>query len=393
MHYGTFFFTNIASVSAFTICLGQLVVHRSKIVGLRWFAAALVAGLAKLILQGLEGIVPAMLAGMIANELYLLSFFMQYLGLHWFVNRTPMRNSGLWVTLAVILSSYTVLCISKISYTGNVINIPFVAICGISAYMLLRDGKGPFKVLSRVAAAILLADMGVAAYRAVLTNLRYTRPWETVNAHSDPRWLYSLAVMAFLATFMNLSYFGFLVTELGREMAEQARTDSLTGILNRRAMEGTALREAARSARHGYPLCMIAIDIDDFKHINDTYGHAAGDRALQAMTKRIHSMLRTSDYFARMGGEEFAILLPNTSADAGIGTAERIRKEVEALEIPLEYGSVKMTISAGVTQLAASLDAWESMMRRADAAMYAAKQHGRNRVSAMLNPGDTEDCT
>ena len=135
------------------------------------------------------------------------------------------------------------------------------------------------------------------------------------------------------------------------------------------------------------------IDIDDFKHINDTYGHAAGDRALQAMTKRIHSMLRTSDYFARMGGEEFAILLPNTSADAGIGTAERIRKEVEALEIPLEYGSVKMTISAGVTQLAASLDAWESMMRRADAAMYAAKQHGRNRVSAMLNPGDTEDCT
>jgi diguanylate cyclase (GGDEF)-like protein len=391
MHYGTFFFTNIASVTVFTVCIGLLSLYMRKIVGLRWFAGALVVGLAKLVLQGLEGYAPTVLTGMVANELYLVSFVMQYLGLRWFVVRTPAPGRLVWGATGGILAVYTLFYLLKVPYTGNIVNIPFLAVCGVSARMLLRRGNEAFRMLSRFAAAILCADICVASYRAILTNLHYMRPWETVNAHSDPRWTYSLAAMAFLATFMVMCYLWFLVTELGRELAVQARTDPLTGVLNRRAMEEAALREISRSVRHGHPLCMIMIDIDNFKRLNDTRGHAAGDRALQAMTAEIKSMLRASDLFARTGGEEFAILLPDTAAPACLVTAERLRRAIEDLEIPFESGPIRMTISAGVTQLGKSLNGWEAMMRRADEAMYAAKQQGRNQVSAIFNPQETID--
>jgi diguanylate cyclase (GGDEF)-like protein len=385
MDYGTFFFTNIASVSAFAICIGLLAWYRRSIVGMRWFAAALGVGWIKLILQGLEGRAPVVLTAMVANELYLVSFVLQFMGFRWFVIRTPLRQRWPWFLLAVLLTLYSILYLYRIPYTGNLMNIPFVAISGISAWLLLRHSKEPFRTLSRCTAAILIADACVAGYRAVLTDLHYIRPWETLDAHTDPRWLYSLAGMAFLATFMSMSYLWFLVAELGQVLAEQARTDPLTGIFNRRAMEELALRETARSIRHGHPLCMIMIDVDNFKLLNDTRGHAAGDCMLQAMVNTIKDMLRASDLFARTGGEEFAILLPDTSTEAGLLTAERIRRSVEELEVPFDSGPLRITISAGVTQLGSPMDGWESMMRRADAAMYSAKLHGRNQVSTMFS--------
>jgi diguanylate cyclase (GGDEF)-like protein len=208
------------------------------------------------------------------------------------------------------------------------------------------------------------------------------RPWETVHAQTDPRWLYSLAAMAFLATCMVMCYLWFLVTELNKELARQARTDSLTGALNRRAMEEAALRETARSIRHGHQLCMIVLDIDHFKQLNDTRGHAAGDCALQALVRQVTSMLRGNDLLARTGGEEFTILLPDTSAFAGIVAAERVRQAIEQMEIPFEDEPIRLTVSAGVAQLDPSQGGWEGMMRRADSAMYEAKIHGRNSVAA-----------
>jgi len=242
--------------------------------------------------------------------------------------------------------------------------------------------------VSRVSAVILCAEMCVAAYRAVLTNLSYMRPWETVHAQTDPRWLFSLAGMAFLATFMVMCDLWFLVTELQRELAEQARTDPLTGAMNRRAMEEVALRETARSIRHGHPLCTIMLDIDHFKRLNDLRGHAAGDCALQALVRRVQNLLRGQDFFARIGGEEFAILLPDTSASAGILTAERVRQAIEAMEIPYETGPIKFTVSAGVAQLDLANGGWEGMLKSADAAMYEAKEQGRNAV-AIQSPKNT----
>jgi diguanylate cyclase (GGDEF)-like protein len=384
MDYGTYFFTNIASVSVFTICICLLAWYNRRVKGMTWFAVSQVVGLAKLIFQGLEGKVPAILSSMLANELYLVAILLQFMGLYWFVVRKRVKMHWAWTALAVLFAVYTIMFFTRIPYGGNVMNIPFVGVCGVSAWMLLQYGSGPFTGVSRVAAFIMLGEMGVAGYRAMLTNFRYMRPWETVNAHTDPRWLYSLAGMAFLAAFMVMCQLWFLVTELQRELAEQARTDPLTGAMNRRAMEEAALRETARSIRFGYPLCMVVIDIDNFKQLNDTRGHAAGDCALQALVAKTQGMLRVQDMLARTGGEEFAILLPDTPASAGIVAAERIRLAVEAMEVPFENGSLKFTISAGVAQLDPARG-FEGMMRLADQAMYEAKEHGRNLVSARLS--------
>ncbi|MGA3161338.1 MAG: GGDEF domain-containing protein [Terracidiphilus sp.] len=385
MDYGTFFFANVVTVTVFTVCMCLLAWYNRRVTGIAWFAGGLIVGLVKLILQGLEGKLPSVLSGMLSNELYIISFILQLLGLRWFVVRKSLRSRWPWVALWLVLVVYTIMFFLRIPYGGNLTNITFIAVCGASAWTLLKHGHGQFAVVSRVAAVILCMEMSVATYRAVLTNLRYMRPWETVNAHTDPRWLYSLAAMAFLATCMVMCDLWFLVTELQRELAEQARTDPLTGAMNRRALEEAALRETARSIRHGNPLCTIIIDIDHFKRLNDARGHAAGDRALQALVSQVKTMLRGQDSFARTGGEEFAILLPDTPVSAGILTAERVRQAIEAIEIPFETGPIKFTISAGVAQLDLVQGGWEAMMRSADAAMYQAKENGRNLVAVKIS--------
>jgi len=384
MDYGTLFFANIASMTVFTVCMILLAYYNRNLVGMSWFAGSIAMVLAKLILQGLEGKI-SVVSGMVANELYLVAILMQMMGLYWFVVRKPMQKSRwFWFALGAILVIYSAMFLARIRYGGNIINIPFVIVCGMSAWILLKHGRGPFTVVSRVTAVVVGAEMLVAAYRAMLTNLLYIRPWATVYAQTDPRWEYSLACMFFLTTFMVMCELWFLVTELQCELAEQARTDALTGALNRRALEEAALREASRSIRHGNALCMIVLDIDEFKQINDARGHAAGDAVLRALVVQAKTMLRLQDLIARTGGEEFTILLPDTSVSAGIEAAERVRKAIEALEVPFETGPIKFTVSLGVAQFSSTLGDWESMMRRADLAMYEAKELGRNKVAAQL---------
>jgi diguanylate cyclase (GGDEF)-like protein len=384
MDYGTLFFANIASMTVFAVCMILLAYYNRKIVGMSWFAGSVAVTLGKLVLQGLEGKI-SVVSGMVANELYLIAIVMQMIGLYWFVVRKPIwKSRWLWSALGVLLVIYSAMFLAKIQYGGNIINIPFVIICGISAWILLKHAHGPFAAVSRVTAIVVGAEMVVAAYRAVLTNLLYIRPWATVYAQTDPRWQYSLASMFFLATFMVMCEFWFLVTELQRELAEQARTDALTGALNRRALEEVALREASRSIRHGNPLCMIVMDIDEFKQINDARGHAAGDAVLRALVVQVKAMLRLNDLIARTGGEEFTILLPDTSVSAGIEAAERVRKAIETLEVPFETNPIRFTASLGVAQFDSIQGNWESMMRHADIAMYEAKENGRNKVAVGL---------
>jgi diguanylate cyclase (GGDEF)-like protein len=364
-------------MTVFTLSVSVLAWRNRAVAGMKWFAFSLLPLLAKLILQGMEGKVPAIFGNMVPNELYLISSVLQLFGLNWFVRRAPFRHKWPFAAVGLALAAYTAMFLGKVPYSGNVINIPNAVVCGVSAWFLLKRGR---HLVSRVAALVLVGETAVMLYRAWLTNLHYIRPWETVNAETDPRWLYSLAFAAFFATCMVMCYIWYLVTELSLVLAEQARTDPLTGALNRRAMEEAALRETARSIRHGRGLCMIVIDVDHFKHLNDTRGHAAGDRALQALVQQVKSMLRPNDLIARTGGEEFTVLLPETSAPAGIVAAERVRQAIEALVIPFEGKPIQFTVSAGVAQFDPSQGGWEGMMRRADSAMYEAKENGRNSV-------------
>jgi len=167
------------------------------------------------------------------------------------------------------------------------------------------------------------------------------------------------------------------------ELENLTNTDPLTGIKNRRYFESQLQQYTKMSQRTGKKLVVIMIDIDHFKKINDTYGHQCGDRCLQLVAATIsESVQRDSDFTARYGGEEFAIVLLATDRRGGLKVAERIRKAVQQMEIPItEDGSmIRLTISAGIGE--GNLDGYE-IVAAADKALYVAKQNGRNRVEIM----------
>jgi diguanylate cyclase (GGDEF)-like protein len=383
MDYGTFFFTNIVSTTVFAVCLGLLAWRNRTIRGLGWFAGSLFCILVKLVLQGLEGKAPIIFTGMLQLEIYTLSFLLQGMGLRWFVMRQPVRRRWPFIALALVMALYFVLFLFRVPYVNNVLNIPCLIICAVTAHMLWKHRSSQ---VTRVALAVVCGQMMVIAYRACLSNLRYKRPWQAVDAQRDPHWLYSLAFMALLTTCMVMCYLWYLVTELSVELERQARTDSLTGALNRRALEEGARREASRALRHHLPLCMALLDVDHFKQVNDTRGHAGGDCALQALVCQVKTMLRANDLLARTGGEEFSILLPDTDLSAAMATAERIRTAIEALTVPFGDDTFAFTVSLGVAQFDPAEGNWEDLMRRADAALYRAKDQGRNLVAASSEP-------
>lgn len=166
-------------------------------------------------------------------------------------------------------------------------------------------------------------------------------------------------------------------------LEHQARTDPLTGIANRRAFMDWSAIEAARQDRGNQPLALMMLDIDKFKRVNDEHGHAAGDAVLVELTRRISAMLRRYDQFARLGGEEFAVALPNTQMAEAQRIAERIRDVVSRELYAVVEPKIYVTISIGVTQLHVGESQVASALNRADAALYAAKQGGRNRVEVL----------
>jgi two-component system, cell cycle response regulator len=169
----------------------------------------------------------------------------------------------------------------------------------------------------------------------------------------------------------------FELEEANARIAELARTDSLTGLPNRRAFDEALVREVARAHRSGTALVLAFADLDHFKRVNDDFGHPVGDALLAAVGGTLRSLLRLYDHAARYGGEELALLLPETSLEQGGEVAERMRATIAALEVPGCARSV--TLSVGLAALEPG-EAEASLLRRADAAVYQAKHAGRNRV-------------
>jgi diguanylate cyclase (GGDEF)-like protein len=160
----------------------------------------------------------------------------------------------------------------------------------------------------------------------------------------------------------------------------QAREDALTGLANRRALDELLAYEFARAGRSEQPLCVALIDLDHFKRINDDLSHAAGDAVLKAVAERMRGLCREIDTVARWGGEEFALLLPNTRLSDALAVCERVRAGVERLELDAIAPGLRTTISIGIASHEGHAD-YDRMLSQADAALYAAKQAGRNRVA------------
>jgi diguanylate cyclase (GGDEF)-like protein len=165
-----------------------------------------------------------------------------------------------------------------------------------------------------------------------------------------------------------------------RNARELAQRDPLTGVYNRGTLDDLLRREVALARRHQQPFSVIFIDIDRFKTINDTLGHAVGDRVIKLFVECIGQKTRNTDIVARYGGDEFCVLLTNTPHDGAMLLAERMRASIEAAELRDDRGApVRLTASMGVGSLGAG-DTVETLLARADAGVNRAKQEGRNKV-------------
>jgi diguanylate cyclase len=159
----------------------------------------------------------------------------------------------------------------------------------------------------------------------------------------------------------------------------EAIKDPLTGIFNRQAYTERLSQEYARWKRYQAPLTLVIWDIDNFKYVNDTYGHQAGDMVLRHVAKLVHSALRETDFFARYGGEDFVALMPETMLERALEPTEKIRALVSTQPIKYAGREIPVTLSAGIAQFEDG-DFPDHVFRRADVALYKAKMSGKNRV-------------
>lgn len=172
--------------------------------------------------------------------------------------------------------------------------------------------------------------------------------------------------------------------QLQQELERQAHLDYLTGLDSRGYFMRRSEIEASRAIRYGSPLSVLMMDVDDFKKINDTFGHMAGDEVLRKLSEICRNTLREIDVVGRIGGEEFAVVLPETPAQEAQDVAERLRAEIAAANVVIDHGeTLNFTISIGVSTLTSACESLAVLLGIADKALYAAKQSGKNRVVHM----------
>jgi diguanylate cyclase (GGDEF)-like protein len=256
--------------------------------------------------------------------------------------------------------------------------------------------------LAAVLCGVIAVTLGIYITAPVALRLQVTGTWVGFGLGfalgRSPDWsiVFGLAVMHVLTLFFLPGITvrvvdGIRLQQANARLAEQLRvhlmaveeeaaTDPLTGVLNRRALDRLLARETERCESGGATAAVLALDIDHFKVINDTHGHAMGDAALRAFAERIRGQLRQSDHLARLGGEEFIVLLPGAPLFKAVEIAERLRAAVA--EAPLvDVPRVAVTVSIGVAVRLPG-ETGPGLLARADAAAYAAKRAGRDRVEA-----------
>lgn len=183
----------------------------------------------------------------------------------------------------------------------------------------------------------------------------------------------------YLSTFANVAALSLKNSNMVEKLKERANTDYLTGLRNHRCFQERLAEEVERSKRYGTPLSLVMIDIDNFKKFNDTYGHQFGDLALKTVAQTIRGTVRASDLAARYGGEEMAVLLPNTSIEGACAIAGRICENIRRVVVSDGRNAAKVTVSVGVAEFKGDKD---RLIREADEALYSAKRSGKDRYVA-----------
>jgi diguanylate cyclase (GGDEF)-like protein len=261
------------------------------------------------------------------------------------------------------------------------------ALCCATALDMRRALRGrlrPPGALLLLTAPLLLAGVVFSARGLRATFWPQTIIAEVMN--NSALNVTSAFVQGLVALTLHLALMGLVIARLVGDLQRASRHDALTGLLNRGAMDELLSAETRRAHRLGEPFCVLMIDVDHFKAINDAHGHAAGDRALQHLGSLLSTQMRDIDRVARWGGEEFVVLMPGTVLEAAATLAERLRERAEAVPSRWLDGPLPVALSVGVAQWHPGDDDPSALVARADAALYRAKAAGRNRVELQRSP-------
>ena len=349
-----------------------------------WAISNLTAAVGFLLIA-LRGALPDFLTILTANTLILGSFLLSFEGIRRFRGLANRKffSFGILLLQAPLLGYFT--------YSDNrvipriiVVSVINAAVCLLCAYELLRNVAKEILSAYRQVGLIFALFAVVSIARAVFTYL-----YSDMGDLFAPDWIQSLA---FVATILFTIAWSFCYIILNTERTQQelqatqieferiAATDFLTGIGNSRRFFEISKNEVGRAIRFRNALSVIIFDIDHFKKVNDTYGHAAGDQVLVKIAEIGKKVLRNSDTFGRLGGEEFAVLLPHTNMIDGITVAEHLRQEIEKTETEFGAETIKITASFGVSEIKNNETEIKTALDRADGSLYEAKRNGRNQV-------------
>ncbi|OCS46261.1 GGDEF domain-containing protein [Ralstonia pickettii] len=343
-----------------------------------WFGANLAVVLA-LPLILLRGNIPDSLSVVVANVVLALGGAAYYAGCARFLGRRPqwpiLLAGVAAVGVAVIYWRYAVDSIPMRVFATTLFSAAF---CTGLVWMLLRHSPAgrptyPYRVTAVIAFVFGACQLVRGIYFLTLDAASSPSMFATAGS------VLLLVVAAAIMPILSMSAMLMVHDALLADARDAANRDFLTGALSRQGFEALARRHVGRVQRHAGPLALLILDLDHFKRINDTLGHAAGDAVLRAFVQMAQAQLRPTDVLGRIGGEEFALLLPDTDSSSAMHLAERLRKAAAAHVVTAGAQSCSYSISGGVAAWHPG-ESFDRLSARADRALYDAKHQGRNRI-------------
>lgn len=368
-------------------CLVMLLVLasllRSGIPGVREWCVGTGLGFFAMLLYAFGRSLPELIAYEVANGVYAAAIAAMLAGFRRFFSRKA-HVKALFLIVVAVIASIALFHYVHDSFALRTATVALYqsAFCiGIGAAIMQsrQAWRSRYPYIFTVGMAGL-----IAAGHATRAVLYFSRQSEITSLLQPSAWnLFFLSAGTFVLPVLAIGAVMMVHDNMLAKAEHAANRDFLTGAWTRRALFEIAERELSLARRTGRPLCLLIMDVDNFKHINDTWGHATGDHVLVDAVLRAETAIRGVDYFARIGGEEFAVLLPEASRSAAVKVAERIRAMMEdsmlAVHVEGKPDIPAYTVSIGLAMLR-DADSFQELMQRADAALYAAKVSGRNRV-------------
>ena len=360
--------------------------------GFGWWTAGNLVGSSGFVFVGFRGMMPDAITIIAGNMLSIAGLLIALHGIRVFLGRSGRIYFNVTVLALHLISSVYFVAIQNDLVMrvvwGSLITASIATISGAEFATIHRGAR---RFIHVFAAVLFFGFSILMVARAALT---YS--WTPENDLFSPNWIQSLSFVIF-NIFAVMWTFTFMVLNSQRlqedletaqvELERMATTDYLTGMSNNRAFFDRAGSEVLRSQRHGIPLSLVIFDVDHFKAVNDTFGHPGGDRMLKELARACRRTTRKSDFIARLGGEEFGLLLTHADIESAANAAEHFRQTIEQLIVEHEEHTMFVTSSFGVAELRAG-DTLESLLARADSCLYRAKELGRNRVVTEADLGD-----